>query len=278
MFHSIPLELRGRLSGRKSVGVFSHRPNGTAIVFVHGFMGHPTGTWSDFPGLLSKNSKARGADGLFFGYDSVRSEPVNSARELRLFLDSLWHSPREHWPRAIAESRGGQQKYKRFILVAHSLGAVVSRIALHNALGDQHGSRWASSAKLLLFAPAHKGACRKEFIDLLGYASLNLPKISTLFRISSAILNRFVPAIKHLASDSALLRTLEDDAMRFHKDRKSSATAKLVVFGKREYVVLRKPFGCDPWPPLDIPGNHTSVCKPRDTTYMRPLNEVANQL
>ena len=281
MTHTILLDLKGQKSGRRSKGVFSYHPNGTLVVFVHGFTGSPEGTWRDFPALLPTEPRANGADAMFFGYDSVFGNPADSAKQLREFMDVLWTSPAACWPDVIAKGRAGKQwlGYSKLVLVAHSLGAVVSRLALHDALARPSGPSWGKAAQMVLFAPAHKGAYRKEFIDLLGQTLLMVPKAGRIFKITRWAIQKTIPAAEHLQPKSKMLVDLENTAVEL--DRKKglrSATAKRTVFGSRDLVVLQIPFGCDPPAGIARGDGHTSVCKPRIGTNTAPLTEVRNYL
>ena len=65
----------------------------TAIVFVHGFAGSPTGTWFDFHGLTEEYASDypwwKDATLFFYSYESTRIPVRVNASRLRSFLEAV---------------------------------------------------------------------------------------------------------------------------------------------------------------------------------------------
>jgi triacylglycerol esterase/lipase EstA (alpha/beta hydrolase family) len=150
--------LRAIPVGEGSQAEWALEPKGKAIVFVHGFKGAAVGTWLEFPTMLRQEPSAAGWDLIFYGYDGVRTRATNSANHLRTFLQQLFTDPLPVMNTTLDNEaqRPTTFSYEKVIIVAHSLGAVVSR----QAILDAHliHAPWVSRTGLILFAPAHLGA------------------------------------------------------------------------------------------------------------------------
>lgn len=240
------------------------KPNGTIVIFVHGFAGGPTSTWPQFPTLLPAAKAAREADILFYSYDSLRTRAYVSAVKLYKFLTILTANPnaliQQSLPGTVART-GTPFAYSRIIIVAHSLGALVSRLALLEA--HKNNDAWAANVRLILFAPAHTGAdiLRLAGLALTGLpvampaAQLVLPSLQDLDPRSSAILKRLAKEVSAAVKKAPYLR------------------ATVVIHAERDPVVSPNPFCTDPTP-LFIPGvDHMSVCKP-NPPFSIPLDQV----
>src|SRR6266404_521895 len=136
--------LRRISAGQNSMAEWAVQPEGNALVFVHGFKGSAVGTWTEFPTLMRDQARCSGWDLIFYGYDGVRTRATNSAGHLREWLEILSTNPLSIINPTLDEEvrRGAGFAYKRIILVAHSLGAIVSRQALLDA--HLHRRDWVS--------------------------------------------------------------------------------------------------------------------------------------
>ena len=117
-----------------------------AVIFIHGFGGHPEKTWRNFQELVDSFAGSfplwRRCDLYFFKYDSIGAHIKDSSRKLKGFLDKVFPCP----PRDIFEIRpedqlsfvkrddglpialrSGDFRYRELILCAHSEGGVVVR-------------------------------------------------------------------------------------------------------------------------------------------------------
>jgi len=67
----------------------------TAVVFVHGFNGHPVKTWVDFSGLVDNGRGAAewaSSDLFFFDYCDVTKSIDDSSDDLEVFLEEFIQS------------------------------------------------------------------------------------------------------------------------------------------------------------------------------------------
>ncbi|HZO86029.1 MAG TPA: alpha/beta hydrolase [Verrucomicrobiae bacterium] len=240
--------------------LFSTQPDGKALLFIHGFTGSPINTWADFHELLLECPKCASRDVYFYGYDGLRAEMNSSAAIFREFLDRmLSHTDAllaANLPTAAQRAAGFS--YQELIVVAHSLGAVIARRALLDA--TRANQAWAPKIKLVLYAPAHKGA---SVADLALESASTIPFLR-LFGIGARFHS---PLIDELKSESRSLKKLLAD---FEAARQGGANSHLiatrVILAELERIVVNDSFGEDP-APVAIPGTtHTTVCKPTRTS------------
>src|SRR5438105_9623963 len=140
--------------GRNSQAWWSAEPTTSLIIFVHGFGGSAVGTWRDFPGSL--RSQLRGSDLVFYGYDGEHARAGISAgllkKHMNVFLD---HPDKVFNESMLMMVQRDAFQYETITVVAHSLGAIVSRLALVEAFNEKQP--WVNAIRLILFAPAHRG-------------------------------------------------------------------------------------------------------------------------
>lgn len=241
---------------------WSHQPSSEAVVFVHGFGGQALKTWSRFPSLLCSEPACAGFDLFFFGYDGLHTEAVSSAGQLMRFLSGLFNSPEDMYrdsgaPLAARVRHPGS--YDRVVIVAHSLGAVVSRRAVLDAFNDAAATAWAKRVHLVLFAPAHLGA---KLMSLVRQTPIG----SVLAILSlTQLLGRYV-VLDDLKEGSVTLENLKDDLKRtFDTGTSANLRSRLVTWAENDRVVRNGTLFPDPAPTL-VPGHdHLSICKPNDS-------------
>jgi pimeloyl-ACP methyl ester carboxylesterase len=140
-------------SGEAELRLTSPREVGKIpVVLVHGMFGRP-GNWSVMIDRLAADPSVRERfQFLTFGYDSLQSIP-ESGREL---LDALTEARRRFDP----DGRDGS--FDRVILVGHSLGGLVAKVAAIRATGPQPGGPVRSSTprlgRVIFVATPHRGA------------------------------------------------------------------------------------------------------------------------
>lgn len=263
--HLAPRTLKGTEKPDKDVrALFAAHPNRKAVLFIHGFRGDAINTWSDFHELLPGCAKCSERDLFFYGYDGLRADMNASAAIFRAFLDRLFGETKTFLADNLPPSaqRAEDFGYDELVIVAHSLGAVISRRALLDATKNKSG--WAAKTKLVLYAPAHIGA---KVADLALEAASSFSFLRW-FGIGA----RFVsPLIDDLMPESRPLKKLLEDTKEATKGGANAhLVASLVVIAEYEKIVENETFGDDP-PPKTIPDTtHTSVCKPR-TDFLKPL-------
>lgn len=264
----IPQELRA--FGKASEAYWSTKPNGRIAIFVHGFGGDAT-TWREFERHLPNDPRAAGADLVFFGYEGIKGHIGLSADLLFRLLDTVANNPLGLQPPHIG--RDARFRYRSITIVAHSMGAIVSRRAL--LLGVKARAGWVRQAKLVLFAPAHVGV---RLADLVTQCGDLFTKVGVLSGIGKAI----SPAYDDLSKPETFRHLLEETKSALRTTYGPAFRAQRVVFGDGENVVLVEDFCDDPSSPhphfVVVSGkNHTTVCKPT-LSYSRPIDIVAEVL
>jgi pimeloyl-ACP methyl ester carboxylesterase len=244
--------------------LFAIRPQRKALLFIHGFSGDPIKTWSDFHVLLPAAERCEGYDLFFYGYDGLRAEMNASAGIFRGFLDRLFlHSAtlvNSNLP--AAAKREEDFSYEHVVIIAHSLGAVITRRALLDATRQQRP--WLSKTKLVLFAPAHMGASIAALALEAASSFRFLHLFSTFARFESPLINQLTPGSTTL---NALLAETKQACMG---GANPHLLAHTVVIAEYDRIVMNDSFGDDP-PPITIPDTeHINVCKPR-FDFRRPL-------
>jgi pimeloyl-ACP methyl ester carboxylesterase len=266
--HLAPRTLRGLEKPDKDVqALFAAQPNRKAVLFIHGFSGDAINTWSDFHELLPACPKCNGRDLFFYGYDGLRAQMHASAAIFRAFLDRLFGETKAFLTDNLPHSaqRGDGFGYDELIIVAHSLGAVISRRALLDA--TKLKSDWVAKTKLVLYAPAHKGAKVADLALEVASSFTFLKLFGIGARFESPLIDELKP--KSLALEKLLQET--EAATTMGANRHLIATK--VVIAEYERIVENETFGDDP-PPDAIPNTtHISVCKPTKD-FLQPLSHL----
>jgi pimeloyl-ACP methyl ester carboxylesterase len=263
--HHVPV---GLPFGTKSEALWALKPKGVAIIFIHGFGGSATNTWVQFPSLLQNEKICAGCDLIFYGYDGLRIHAKPSAELLGDLLHRLFNDgaslANQSSPTA---ARPKKFRYKEIVLVAHSLGAVVSRIALVDAF--RRKLKWCSRVKMVLFAPAHGGASIVP-LATLAMGALRLAPVEALARYRFQVLN-------DLDRGSATLLDLKSRTEKAIRQGAKNLIARRVIHAGNDKVVYPIDF-CDDPPGYVIQGvSHTEVCKPR-ANFRDPLQHLLDCL
>lgn len=248
--HSLPFGLPW---GRGSIAYFAQRPANKLVVFIHGFGGSAIKTWRGMDKLLNDPCVAN-ADVIFYGYRSLAAPANNSATLFREFLSNAAELT-EPWRNALRRGGAmGGRGYQDILVIAHSLGAPVSRRALLDA--TRAGAGWTKHTRTLLFGPAHVGTRLTELASMLrSHPGSLLMDILTFARFRSPVLN-------DLAEGSDFLKTLAADSRKALKAGTTNpVVAEAVIFGERENVVITKPFCDDPLSLVWQDEDHCSVCR-----------------
>jgi pimeloyl-ACP methyl ester carboxylesterase len=255
------------------------QPATTAIVFVHGWGGGAHTTWEAFPHAVRFSPETATADAFLLAYASRKFSVATYSSHLRTFFHDLLHAPAKEildgsLPRD-AERRPAKFTYKQVILVAHSMGAVISRRALldlderpprDGGLDDNDRKK----IRLLLFAPAHKGST----LPLLIASGLGLDWIPGATLAGNA-LTHYYRSLRDLAINSESLRRLEADtkaAREGHASRRGVGHHLIaeVYHAADDKVVEQDRFDRDHEMPSIFSKDHRSLCKPTDN-YRRPV-------
>jgi len=248
---------------------WSLNPGGKLIIFVHGFGGDAITTWEQFVSLWPQGHGEW--DLAFFGYPSRKFNVDEHTIAFIDFLKSILMSPANTINDTLKHlfsyrpelERSEKFTFDKILLVAHSMGAVICRRAL---IQEQNAS-WISNAKLILFAPAHKGAKPLMIIEAFTGISWGAP-------IEAAI-KLVLPAFKDLTADSKALTDLETDTEQIitGKGVQEPFMASHVIHSMPDNIVHNGFFAKDPTPRQIFSTTHRKVCKPR-IDWRKPLLEV----
>jgi pimeloyl-ACP methyl ester carboxylesterase len=255
----------------KGIAYWAIEPEGKALVFVHGFGGDPSETWMQFDSMLEGEQACRGYDILYYGYNSLRRQVRPSGLLFRQFLEAL--DPIAVANRSIGETvRRNPLTYDRIILVAHSMGAVVSRIALISAYRENRP--WLSHTKLILFAPAHRGA-RIQTLAMEALSGIRwwggLLGLIGALRIS-------YPPLKDLEPGSeVLLKMLSDTDEAVASPGGTCLLATKVLHGVEDNVIVQASFSKDPEETVIARKGHRTICKPA-SDFLQPVGAVLEVL
>jgi pimeloyl-ACP methyl ester carboxylesterase len=262
----------------KSQVLMCCRPPKDAVVFVHGWGGDAGSTWEAFPGAVATMPETSEADVFLLDYPSTTSSVAFCSQKLRLFLLDLARDPvariaASSLP-ASAPHRDGEHRYGRIVLVAHSMGAVISRRALldldvgveQGGLEDYELARF----RLLLFAPAH---CGSRIARLIGSGlGLDFLPGATLVGAAASV---WFSSLGDLEEGSDTLKTLAEDNARLREERRARNAPfghlrAQVYHAHNDKVVIQNNFDRDPPFNPVMRRNHRSICKPADS-YAAPV-------
>jgi hypothetical protein len=264
MNHTLPRHLN---AGVKTNAYWSLNPMGHLIVFVHGFGGGAEGTWMQFPRCAIGAPEFVGRDLVFYGYDGLQTEAFLSGVELYRFIEKIADVQLVQDTLPPYPKRDPNFAFNRITVVAHSLGAIVSRLAFLEAYRD--GAPWISNSELVLFAPAHLGAK----IGPLVSEALSIFKI---FAVIEAVATGWYQVLRDLKPGSPILQRLENDTRAaLSSGRANFVKAKKVIVTRTDRVVDNMRFCEDP-APVEIAGvSHMSICKPSDNAHQAYLHLVS---
>jgi pimeloyl-ACP methyl ester carboxylesterase len=252
--------------GRGSTALLcSESPPQRAVVLVHGFGGRATATWHDLATLITGRDWWKDSDLFFIGYDSILESISGTASRLENFLRALLpHPPDDLLPPdgpSAAERRGGV--YTQLVLVGHSQGGLIIRMAITQILWDVLRARrepdlveqLVAQADVRLFAPAIFGA---RPAGLLGLAQ-SAAGARALFEIFTGA----SPSYKELQSKYGLTTHVQLRTERFADDNPDvKALTASIVWPANDRVVLDAgQYLCDPKCSRMTGGSHRSVCK-----------------
>lgn len=261
MSHTPPIFIN---QGKNTVGYFTTLNPENLIIFVHGFNGSAIDTWNDFPALIKETNEYENSDAIFYGYESLKGQANNNALRFYNFLQVIV----EENTGKVGYPRRSKNTYQRILIVAHSLGSVIVRRALLNAKAEN--KQWLSYTKMILFAPAHRGARIQNLL------TESLPILGKIFAGLGFIT---IPVLDDLRPASQTIQNLIQETEQLLQNNQGDFTiAYKVVWANDEIVVHNERFCQDPIAVLIDNITHTGVCKPTSPNFLRPFEIVTEAL
>ena len=253
---------------KKTHVLWSSTPENKAIIFVHGFSGNYS-SWGGFPEMIVQNKKFKGYDIFIMEYSWEDRAELTGAT-FREFLTALF-SDRKEVTDTSTPPFERDENYKQIIIAAHSLGAIVARVALLSAYKDKVD--WLDKTKLMLYAPAHNGA------NIIQLAASTLGALGSIGEALPSIFKLRFPSLIDLETNtSKVIDRLRNETKQLLSQGKGDFTkARSVLFGGKDRIVDPSPFGEDA-EIISIPGiGHSEICKP--TTYFsKPFKVLEKNL
>lgn len=263
MAHTLPIDI---IPGRQTAAYYlaSGAPK-NIVVFVHGFKGHAITTWKDFPDLIHGSKMFDESDVIFYGYPSLEQQANAHALDFVNFL-------KDHVENIVMRNYFTQQKlpkefkYKKVILIAHSLGAIVVRRALLDIYKLKPKSSLLGKIDMILFAPAHRGTLVET-----GYFTAT-GGIGAILGVIGLV---NVPVLQNLQPNSGTIQDLIKETDVLRKGKQGGFTiAKKVVWASTDKIVYQ-----DHFDPKEVPiklddTDHMSVCKPRNNKWLVPADII----
>jgi hypothetical protein len=207
--HTIPININ---IGENSRVRWSFYPVDTAILFVHGFASGATKAWQRFPDLLPENLDYANTDIIFLGYESIYRTAESNASLLFDAIDTLSRRPTSLFEESVGPNlcyRTLDIRYKSILLVCHSLGAIIGRLALLEAWRRE--VEWLDRVKMIYFAPAHMGIYSLPLIGPIKRAMT----IWGMFKRGAGRSN--VSILEDLSKDSPFIVKLQEDVKKYNK-------------------------------------------------------------
>ncbi len=254
------------LWGKNTKVYWSRNPKRKAVVFIHGFGGDADTTFNEFNLLFRNYDAFKDYDIFFYGYESLKQRAEVSALDFSKFLDYLNDGSNilfKYSNKFKSTERQDDFTYERILIVSHSLGALVTRLALMEAYKNR--KPWPAITQMVMYAPAHMGT------DLIKLA-LNL--FSGPWKILAFAVLYKIPILRDLKEGSDTLKKLvrESNSLQ-RKNRGDFTISKRVLWAQNENVVNPTTFPGDPEAIIIPQTSHFTVCKPLER-FLQPIDEL----
>ena len=242
----------------------SLQPARRLIVFIHGWRGDATETWGEFVDPPAEDWWDE-ADLLFVQYDSTAETVLATADRVRERFRDFYPTPSELMVvcEGYAVREDWQRPYDELVLVGHSLGGLVARRVVVDALDEWKSEGYAPDkragildARLRLFSPASGGFLPRGILGALNAAPLWWV-VEMFLRRGGAYLD--------MQPGSETLRTTQAYTEAYGVgDPNASALAASLLWANPEKVVATVRYATDARTRTADGTDHRSVCKPTD--------------
>lgn len=243
------------------------------IVFVHGWRGDATATWGEFA-KPPTDEWWGSSDLLFVDYDSTKESVVATADRIRARLKDFYPTPHEHMlvRDGVAVRAGWNAPYEELIIVGHSLGGLVARRALVDALDEWRGKSFTPASRpdildaaLRLFSPASAGFLPRGALGAL-YAA-------PLWWVADMFLRRGGAYLDLQPGSATITSTKEWTEAYGVGHEHAGALAASLLWANPEKVVATERYATDAQTRTADGTHHASVCKPT-AEYSLPYHFV----
>lgn len=253
--------------------VVSTKPAERLIVFIHGWRGDAAGTWGEFAKPPADEWWAV-SDLLFVDYDSTSESVVATADRIRARIKDFYPVPNGEMlvRRGVAVRENWEQPYRELIIVGHSLGGLVARRAVVDAIDEWKGKGFDAvlrppilDAHLRLFSPASAGFLPRGFVGACQAAPLWWV-VEMFLRRGGAYLD--------LQPGSATITSTKEWTEAYEVGHEhASALAASLLWANPEKVVATERYATDAQTRTADGTDHGSVCKP-NAGYSLPYHFV----
>jgi hypothetical protein len=261
LYHTEAIDLAEK---HKLTAFFGTGHTNQLVVFIHGYGGNAITTWKMFFTLLRSDPFFYDKDIIYYGYKSKEYQAADHAGDFYEFLNDHALSSEEtsFCSMALEERNFEKRSYEKVTIVAHSLGAIVTREALKTAFDNK--CEWLSKVQMMLFAPAHLGA---NILPLI-FETLD---ISSVTRLIGLHFKYTTPVLNDLEKGSEILLKIMKETRKLLQEKKGTFTkAKCVVHAKGDRVVQNLKFNEDSDAKRIEGKTHKKVCKP-SIEYEEPI-------
>lgn len=237
---------------------WSYAATNRALLFVHGLCSN-WDVWRSFRQTIEDPLLCE-TDVFFFDYRSLGISIARAGRDFREALNCVMSPSSDVFSHRSFPRERTAPFYRRVDIVAHSLGAVVTRTALDELANEQGGVADLSAPpdwqiEQLLLAPAHLGSKLPWLLKYIGTESM--------VAAVQFIRNGGVSAVMDLKEGSDLLKSLEaqvKDRLRSLPVAANSCGLRVeqTAHGYSDPVVVQRVYGLDANYAL-VEGDHFSI-------------------
>lgn len=251
----------------------STAPAKRLIVFVHGWRGDAITTWGEFA-KPPADEWWDVSDLLFVDYDSTKESVVATADRIRARLKDFYPIPHERMLMhdGIAVRAAWDEPYEELVVVGHSLGGLVARRALVDALDEWKAKAFDTAlrpaildAALRLFSPASAGFLPRGVLGALHAAPL--------WWVADMFLRKGGAYLDLQPGSATITSTKEWTEAYGVGDKRAGALAASLLWANPEKVVATERYATDAQTRTADGTHHASVCKPT-AEYSLPYHFV----
>lgn len=213
------------------------QPENTHLaIFVHGFTGDYLETWGKLPQLLQDDPSLDSYDFLFWGYPTKLFFPSETIETVGEHLKT--------------EIKFPQKPYTKIVLIGHSMGGLVIRSFILQALIDGKGDELNNISEVILFGTPNDGLSKSSFI----------PKIINKQIVDMRVASEFITKLRKYWINRVFKADINDDYNR--------RLPLVTVAGLSDRFVPKDSVESF-FPNMEVTdGDHISMVKPQTTSHL----------